>query len=579
MRMSSLFARTLRETPSDAVLPSHRLLLRSGMIQQMAAGIYSLMPLGLRVMHNIEAIVRDEMERIGGQELLMPVVQPADLWRESGRYQAAAPGAALARFQDRGDHNLVLAMTHEEAVTDLARRVVGSYRQLPLFVFHIQTKFRDEARSRGGLVRVREFLMKDGYSFHADMESLNAFYPEVYSAYERIFAHCGLEVKAVEAATSMMGGHSSHEFMLISEYGEDTLIQCPVCGYAANAEAAELAKGEPVQCDPLPLERVATPGVTAIEDLAQFLAIETRQTLKAVFFESESELVFALIRGDLDVNVSKLSAVLGGIALSPASAEALDAAGLVPGYASPCGIEQHGPRRVRVIGDDSIYTVANCVAGANVVGYHLRNVNVGRDFNVDMSADIAMAREGDVCPRCGARLRMVRGIELGHIFKLGTKYADAMGADYLDSEGRERALHMGCYGIGLGRLMAAIVEAHWDEHGIIWPPSVAPFDVHLLSLAARSAEVTQAADALYDQLRALGLAVLYDDRLERAGVKFNDADLMGVPVRITVSKRTVEQKGYEVKARWHDERRFVSATNLCSAIKEMLADEQPQAVE
>jgi len=567
MRFSKMFGRTIREIPSDAELISHQLSIRAGLIRQLAAGIYSYLPLGWRVIRKIEQIMREEMDAVDGQELSMPVVQPAEIWRITGRYDAPAPGPALLRFKDRTGHDMVLAMTHEEAVTDLARQELNSYRQLPVMVYQIQTKFRDEPRPRGGLVRVREFIMKDGYSFHPDQESLDAYYPRIYQAYLNIFRRCGVETVPVEADTGIMGGSASHEFMVLSEAGEDTLVLCPECKYAANAEKAEFAKGEGPQGPPLPLERVPTPGTTTIEAVARLIGVETRQTLKAVFYSTpEGQVIFAVIRGDLDVNPAKLSNVLGGVELHISTEEELKAAGIVAGYASPVGLSG-----MRVIADDSVTRAHNLVAGANEPGYHLKNVNYPRDFQAERVADIALARSGDPCPRCGRPLTASRGIELGHVFKLGTKYSAAVGATYLDRDGVARPMVMGCYGIGAGRLLACIIEQHHDDKGIIWPPSVAPFQVHIVSLAGNDVRVVQAADALYERLLGAGYEVLYDDRQESAGVKFNDADLIGIPVRLTVSRRTVESQTVELKPRWSEEKRLVPEAELEAAIKETLA--------
>jgi prolyl-tRNA synthetase len=572
MRFSTLFGRTLRENPSDAELASHQLSLRAGLIRQLAAGIYSYLPIGWRVLRKIEQIMREEMDAIGGQELMMPVVQPAEIWRATGRYDAPAPGPALVRFQDRGGHDMVLAMTHEEVATDLARQEISSYRQLPQMVYHIQTKFRDEPRSRGGLVRVREFTMKDAYSFDVDYDGLNAFYPRIYQAYVSIFARCGVEAIAVEADTGIMGGAVSHEFMVVTEAGEDTLVLCPHCRYAANAEKAAFVKGEGPREPEAPLDKVPTPGTKSIEAVARLLGVEARQTLKAVFYSGPTgEVIFAVIRGDLDVNPTKLSNMVGGAELHPSTAEELEGAGIVAGYASPIGLS-----RVRVIADDSITTVNNAVAGANEVGYHYRNVNYPRDYRVDAVGDIALAREGDRCVNCGEPLTLSRGIEVGHLFKLGTTYSTSVGATFLDRDGMARPIVMGSYGIGTGRLLACIIEQHHDAKGIVWPVSVAPFQVHIVSLG-KEAEVAAAADGLYERLRR-GYEVLYDDRAESAGVKFNDADLIGVPVRLTVSRRTLDSGQFELKARWEADRRVVPADGVEAAIDAALAGDPARAV-
>jgi len=567
MRLSTMFGRTLRQVPADAELVSHQLSIRAGLIRQLAAGIYSYMPVGWRVLRKIEQIMREEMDAIGGQELLMPVVHPAELWRATGRYDAPAPGPALVRFKDRVGHDMVLAITHEEVVAALARQELHSYRQLPLMVYQIQTKFRDEPRSRGGLVRVREFTMKDGYSIHLDAASLDEYYPRVYQAYVNIFARCGLETIAVEADTGIMGGAASHEFIAVNPGGEDTLVLCPGCGYAANAEMAVLAKGQGVRGAEAPLEQVPTPGTKTIAAVAQLLGIETRQALKAVFYSTpEGQVIVAVIRGDLEVNEAKLSNALEGVELHVSTPEELEAAGIVAGYASPVGLS--GPT---IIADDSILTGANYVAGANQPGYHLRNVNYPRDMRVDAIADIALARSGDPCPHCGQPLEATRGIEVGHVFKLGTRYSQAVGATVLDRQGVARPLVMGSYGIGTGRLMACIIEQHHDDKGIIWPTSVAPFQVHIVSLGTNKPVLVEAAEALYRRMTDAGFEVLYDDRNESAGVKFNDADLIGIPVRLTISRRTIQSESLEIKARWSDEKRMVPEGEIEAVIRETLA--------
>jgi len=560
MRMKNLFGVTLRQDPAEAELVSHKLLLRAGMIRPLSTGVYSYLPLAVRAMSKIAGIIREEMNAIEGQEILMPVVQPADLWKESGRWYSVGP--ELARFQDRGQRNAVLGMTHEEVVTDLLRREVSSYRQLPLMVYQIQIKFRDEPRPRGGLVRVREFTMKDAYSAHADFADLDRYYPFVKQAYENVFRRCGLQAVTVEADTGMMGGTASHEFMILSSAGEDTLIHCDSCGYAANAEAARLAKGEPAGGEPLPLEAVATPGTKTIEALARFLGVPTSKTAKVVFYvDADGKLVLALVRGDLEVNEVKLRNVLKTTELRPATEGDLAAAGIVAGYASPIGI-----KGVRVVADDSIVGAANLVAGANREGYHYINANYPRDFEAERVADIALARHGDLCDACGNALHDQRGIELGHIFKLGTKYSEAMSATYLDAEGKARPIVMGCYGIGIGRLLAAVIEQHHDERGIVWPPAVAPLGVHLVGLGLDKDEVRNTAESLYRRLDAR-FGAIYDDRTDpSAGVKFNDADLIGLPVRATVSARSLKAGGAEVKARWASEVQVVPLDRVEAAV-------------
>ena len=566
MRFSKLLGRTLREAPADAELVSHQLALRAGLIRQLAAGIYSYLPLGWRVVRKIEDIIRQEMDSIGAQEMLMPVVNPAEIWRATGRYDAPAPGPALVRFQDRAKHDMVLAMTHEEVVADLLRTEVSSYRQLPLIVYHIQTKFRDEPRSRGGLIRTREFTMKDAYSCHADAESLDAFYPQMRQAYETIFRRCHVRAVAVAADTGVMGGAVSHEYMLLSEAGEDTLIMCPQCGYAANAERATFIKPTVAAADPAPLREVATPDCKTIQQVADFVNVPTQQTLKVVLFTTANhEVVMALIRGDLEVNTVKLANLIGGAELQPSTEEELLAAEIVPGYASPVGMSG-----LSVVADDSITCGANFVAGANKHGCHFTNVNYPRDFAVTTLADIAMARAGDGCSTCGSPLETGRGIELGHLFKLGTRYTEALGATYLDQDGQAHPIVMGSYGIGSGRLMAAIIEENHDEHGMVWPDEVAPHQLHLLSISADSPNVADAADRLYSSLQQAGYDVLYDDRGERAGVKFNDADLIGIPWRVTVSPKTLAQHSAELKNRSAREQHMVPLQELEATLQQFL---------
>jgi prolyl-tRNA synthetase len=555
MRMSTMFGHTLRETPADAEMASHKLLLRSGMIRPLGAGIYAYLPLGRRVMSKIEAILREEMDTIGAQELLMPVVHPAEVWQASGRWDTV--DETMLRFRDRTGHDMALAMTHEEVVAHLLQREVESYRQLPAVVYHIQTKFRDERRPRGGLVRVREFTMKDAYSIHPDVADLEAFYPTMLGAYRQIFARCGLAPIAVQADSGMMGGSASHEFILPNADGEDTIVLCDACAYAANTERATFAK--PSTAAPRAVAsavaEVATPGCKTIEDVARFVGVPTTQTLKAVFFTAQGQephLVFAVIRGDLEVNETKLSHAIGGLPLRSAEEGEIQAVGAVPGYASPIGI-----RGARVIADDSVHLGSNFVVGANREGYHLTGVSYGRDFTADLVADIALAREGDRCPHCEGTLRVERGIELGHCFKLGTRYTEPANITYLDADGVAHPIVMGSYGIGIGRLMAAIVEVHYDAYGIRWPASVAPFQVHIVSLMREENGVAQA-DRLYDRLWELGIETLYDDRAgPSAGVKFNDADLIGCPLRLTVSERSLKNGGVEAKWRARCEREVI----------------------
>jgi prolyl-tRNA synthetase len=567
MRMSHLFGRTLREAPGDVELLSNQLMVRAAMIRPLGAGIISLLPLGWRVVRKIEQIIREEMDAIGGQELLMPVVQPADLWKESGRYESVGP--EMARFKDRAERDMVLAMTHEEVVTDLARQEINSYRQLPQIVYHLQTKFRDEPRARGGLIRVREFTMKDSYSLDADEAGLDAAYRLHWKAYDCIFRRLGLKFIVVGADVGMMGGSESHEFMAFSPNGEDTILICPTGDYAANREIATFRREPPSTEAPLPMEEVATPDTTTIEALATFLGVPESRTAKAVFYTGGSgRFVFVVIRGDLEVNETKLRRAVGEPNLTPATVEEIRAIGAEPGYGSPVGV-----KNAFVVVDESVRDSPNLVAGANKVGFHTRNVNLGRDYRADVVADIASAEDGYPCPVCGTPMRAERAIEVGNIFKLGTRYSVALGATYLDAEGKSHPIVMGSYGIGSGRAAASIVEQRYDERGITWPLAVAPFHVSLLSLGTPDdAETNGAADQLYADLTAAGVEVLYDDRADRAGVKFNDADLIGNPLRVAVSPRTLAKGQIEIKGRTETTATFVPLDRAVEAIKGKLAE-------
>lgn len=563
--MSHLFGRTLREAPGDVELPSHRLMLRAAMMRPLGAGIYSLLPLGWRVVRKVEQIIREEIDAIGGQELLMPVVHPSDIWRESGRFEAVGP--EMTRFKDRGDRDMVLAMTHEEVVTDLARQEINSYRQLPMLVYHIQTKWRDEPRSRGGLIRVREFTMKDSYSLDRDEEGLDVQYHNHWRAYERIFRRAGLDFVVVGADTGMMGGTASHEFMALSPFGEDIVLMCDACGYADNREVAIFQRDVPAGEALLPIEDVETPDATTIQALAEFLEIPLAHTAKAVFYTGDSgRFIFAVIRGDLEINETKLRKATGEGGLTPATVEEIRAIGAEPGYGSPIGV-----RNATIVIDESVRDAPNLVAGANRVGWHTRNTNPGRDYKPDVIADIAAAEAGFPCPKCGSPMTAERAIEVGNIFKLGTRYSKALGAEYLDEEGQSHPILMGSYGIGSGRVTATIVEQHHDERGIIWPATVAPYEVSLLWIgSADDVAPQEAADSLYQALQAAGVEVLYDDRNERAGVKFNDSDLIGNPIRVSVSPRTLERGEAEIKLRSASEAFFVPIAEVVPTVRRLL---------
>ena len=580
MRMSKLFFQTLREAPADADVRSHQLMLRAGLVRQVAAGIFEYLPLGLRSKKKIEAILREEMDAIDGQEIVMPVVQPAALWKRSGRWYEI--GDDLARLTDRGGRDLVLGMTHEEVITELAAGVINSYRQLPLMLYQIQTKFRDEPRPRGGLIRVREFTMKDGYSFHADHASLDDYYPLVYQAYFNIFGRAGLDVIAVESDTGMMGGTMAHEFMALTEVGEDTLLLCDECGYKANRQVATFVKSEEDGSsseEALPNEEVATPGVDTIAALADFLEIAQSRTAKALFLvatieedgEEREQFVFVVVRGDMELNETKLTNALKARQLRPAQPAEITAIGAQPGYGSPIGIQRDG---VLLVVDDLIPRSPNLVAGANREGWHVKNVNCGRDYEPDLALDVVAAADGHPCPVCRAPLRSVRGVEVGNIFKLGTKYSLAMEATFLDEDGASVPIVMGCYGIGAGRLMASVIETNNDENGVVWPITIAPYQVSLVSLATkRTPEVTETAERIYAQLQEAGIEILYDDRDERAGVKFNDADLLGIPIRLTVGARGVKNGIVELKLRCSDESLDLPLGDIVNQVRGVVDDE------
>lgn len=548
MKMSKLVGRRIKEDPKDAKTVSHKFLIRGGYIRPVSAGIYSLLPTGERIVRKIEAIIREEMNRIDGQEVLMPVVLPADLWQESGRYESV--GAELLRFRDRNEKPMILAMTHEEAIVHLVRTELNSYKQLPVMLYQIQTKYRDEARPRAGLIRTREFTMKDAYSFHTDQADLERYYARCHEAYERIFRRVGMKnVLSIESNSGMMGGKVSHEFMAICDCGEDTVITNADYSYRANREIAVAAwkfeKGEP-----LPLEKVHTPGMKTIEEVAGFLGVKPENTGKAVFYQDAhtGELIFVLIRGDFEVNEVKLANALKVAELKFADDAAIEAAGAVPGFASPIGID-HG--KARIVVDRSAAESGNLVVGANEADFHYRNFNFDRDMAGSdcLVTDIACVREGDPCPLTGQPLQFLRGIEVGNIFQLGTKYSDAMHCDYLDRDGKSHPMVMGCYGIGVGRAMAAVIEQSCDEYGPIWPMSIAPWQVELCAINPEKEGVGEACERLYSELQAAGIEVLYDDRGEKAGSMFSDADLLGIPLRLVVSPRTLAEKQAEFKVR------------------------------
>jgi prolyl-tRNA synthetase len=567
MRFSKLFGKTLKEIPSEADTLSHQLILRAGMIQQVAAGVYSYLPLGWRVLRKIEQIIREEMDKAGGQELMLPALQPFEIWEESGRYPSF--GKTLFTVIDRKEHKLALGPTHEEVITMLVRRHIQSYRDLPIFLYQIQNKFRDEPRPRGGLLRVREFIMKDLYSFHTDEADLDRGYQQMIQAYKNVYSRCNLPAVMVEADSGAIGGKESHEFMLIAETGEDGIIYCSNCDYAANVEKAKSIKPKLEAENRQPVEEISTPNIKTIEEVANFVGVPTSHTLKAVFYSADAEPVFVIIRGDLDVNETKLKNILKCSELRLATETEVKTTGLIAGSASPIGI-----RGIKIIADDSITLGANFVAGANKPDTHLKNVNYPRDFKVDLTADIAIARPGDNCPKCNGKLLASNGIEVGHVFKLGTFLSEKLGAFFLNRNGASQPIIMGCYGIGLGRLLAAAVEQNHDDKGIIWPVAIAPYHIYLCPLRLEDSKVAETTERLYQDLIRENMEVLVDDRDESPGIKFNDADLLGIPLRLTISPRTLQNQSVEVKWRKEKQAQLLPIEGITTRVKELL--ERPQ---
>jgi prolyl-tRNA synthetase len=568
MRMSTHFGSTLREAPSGVEVASHGLLLRAGFIRQLAAGIFSYLPLAKKSIGKIERVLREEMDAAGGQEVSMPVVQPADVWKRSGRYSTT--GQELVRLRDRRNREMVLAMTHEEIVAGLAASELDSYQKLPRLVYQIQTKFRDDPRPRAGLIRAREFTMKDAYSLDRDEAGLNRQYGTLYDAYFRIFARCGLPAVAVGADVGIMGGTMAHEFMYLTPVGEDTILICDRCGYKANRQVARFRKPIAEAGELKPVEKIATPGANTIEALARVLEIPASGTAKALFVvatvDGFERFVFAVVRGDMELNETKLANAVGASGLRPALHEEVRAVGAEPGYGSPLGVEG-----ALVVVDDAIPASPNLVAGANEEDFHFLNVNYGRDFVADVIADIAAANDGSPCPECENSMRAERGVEVGNIFKLGTRYSEAFGASFLDGDGRRKPVVMGSYGIGLGRLLACIAEEHHDENGLMWPISVAPYHVHIVT--DRAGEL---ADGLYDTLVSAGVEVLYDDRRESLGAKFKDADLIGVPVRLTLTPRSLENGGVEIKTRYSSAGYVVPIGEAVAAVRSEISHLQAE---
>lgn len=551
MRYSEMFLPTTREVPSDAELISHQLMLRAGMIKKLTSGVYSYLPLGYRVIRKFEQIVREEMNSAGAQEVFLPMVQPAELWQESGRW--VYYGKELLRFRDRHDHEYCLGPTHEEVITDLVRNEIKTYRQLPKILYQIQTKFRDEIRPRFGIMRSREFGMKDAYSFDADDEGSEISYRKMYDSYKRIFSRCGLKFRPVEADSGSIGGSYSHEFMVMADSGEDAVCYCNACDYAANLEKAEIARpavNEPADRIPA-LEEVYTPSVRSIEDVCNFLNVMPSEIVKTLIFSTDGQPVAILVRGDREINEIKLKNYLHCDFLELADNETIRAvSGSTKGFAGAIGI------KCRIVADYSLFGMADFIMGANREDFHLRHVKIGRDFAVEEFADLRMIEDDDPCPRCGGKITIARGIEVGHVFKLGTKYSKAMRAVFLDKNGSEKTMIMGCYGIGIGRTVAAAIEQNHDENGIVWPLALAPYQVIIVPVNVRERDISVTAEELYRRLLVAGIETIIDDRDERAGVKFNDADLIGIPYRITIGPKRLAEGNIEIKNRRSDSGSF-----------------------
>ncbi len=566
MRYSQTLIPTLKEVPAEAEVISHRLMLRAGFIRKLTSGIYTYLPYGLAAIRRVENIVREEMNRAGAQELMMPMVQPADLWKESGRHEKYGP--ELLRFTDRHERESCLGPTHEEVITDIARKEVHSYRDLPINLYQIQTKFRDEIRPRFGLMRGREFIMKDAYSFDVSDEMAEVSYRKMYDAYNAIFQRCGLDYRCVEADSGTIGGSFSHEFMVLAETGEDTIAVCDECHWAANLEKAVVRLAESAnEEEMLELVKIETPGKRKVAQVCEFLGIAPSRLVKTLVFLADGEAVAVLIRGDREVEEIKLKNYLGVTDIRLADdKEVFDATGVATGYLGPLGIS------VRLLADQEVMQLANFTVGANEKNYHLQNVNGGRDFRVSEVADFRQLCESDPCPSCGGGLRLVQGIEVGHIFKLGTAYSESMNAFFQDSEGNGKPLVMGCYGIGVSRVVAAAIEQNHDDNGIVFPVPLAPFQVTVLNLGMKDADISAAAEMIYSKIAAAGIDVFLDDRDERPGVKFKDADLLGFPLRVTVGKRFQENGVIEVRRRCDGRTEDASVEGLIDLIQRLLAE-------
>ncbi|NTW04669.1 MAG: proline--tRNA ligase [Peptococcaceae bacterium] len=570
MLVSKLLLPTLREVPAEAEVVSHQLLVRAGFIRKSAAGVYTLLPLAWRVVKKIENIIREEMDSRDGQEIMMPIIQPAELWQESGRWDVYGP--ELFRFKDRHGRDFCLGPTHEEIITDLVRGEVRSYKQLPLLLYQIQNKYRDERRPRFGLMRGREFIMKDLYSFDRDEDGLEITYQKMFDAYTRIFSRCGLRFRPVEADSGAIGGSDTHEFMVLAESGEAVVVYCPSdsCGYAANDEKAESpVEIEVGQQDQRPLSRVETPGTRTVEQVTEFLGISPKKLIKTIFYQTEKGLVAALVRGDRDINEVKLKKEVGSLELELANPQRVEeVTGSSVGFVGPIGIKD-----TLLVVDQEVAGLVNAVAGANQVDNHLVDINPGRDFSLDRTADIRLVKAGDPCPLCGKALLEARGIEVGQVFKLGTKYSSALNAVYSDQNGQELPIVMGCYGIGVTRTMAASIEQNNDENGIVWPVSIAPYQVVVIPVNIKNIDQQTMASRVYNKLLATGIEAVMDDRDERPGVKFKDADLVGYPVRVTVGGKAVSSGMLEVSIRKKGDIEMIAEDEIVRMISDFINKE------
>jgi prolyl-tRNA synthetase len=567
LRQSSLFLPTLREVPAEAEIASHKYMLRAGMIRQLVSGVYSYLPLGLRVLRKVQQIVREEMDLAGAQEISMPAIQPAELWQETGRWEAYGP--ELMRLRDRHDRGFVLGPTHEEVVTSLARDGINSYKKLPVNLYQIQTKYRDEVRPRFGVIRSREFVMKDAYSFDTTRAGLDQSYQSMYDAYTKIFTRCGLNFRAVEADAGAIGGKGTHEFMALSDIGEDTIAYCESCDFAANLEkAAVVYHGQASDEQPKKMEKIQTPDVKSIDQLVSFLGMPAKKIIKSLLFKVDDQFVLALVRGDHELNDIKLKNLFDANMISMASEEEVRKVMDAPvGYMGPVNLDG---KNVTIVADHAVKDIVNGVVGAGSKHEHIQNVTPGTDFQVKEYADLRNIEEGDACPQCGAPVQFARGIEVGHVFKLGTKYSEKMRATFLDENGKEKPMIMGCYGIGISRTVAAVVEQNNDEDGIIWPVSIAPYHIHVIAVNVKAEDQRELAERIYTSLAQEGYEVLFDDRAERAGVKFKDADLIGLPIRITVGNKASEGV-VECKIRKTKETVEISADQILPYLKETLS--------